>query len=162
MSKILPHPVLSFGLLIIWLLLNSPSLGHVILGSIIAIVAGRAVSQIEPKRLKVRNPVAILKLFVIVGIDIIRSNIAVAGLVLTNGRHGNRRSAFVEVPLRLRDPVPLAVLAMIITATPGSAWMEFDSESGVLLVHVFDVIDEAAWAEQIQLRYETLLLEIFP
>ncbi len=74
---------------------------------------------------------------------------------------GGRRSAFVEIPLRLRDPVPLALLAMILTATPGTAWLEYDPETGVLLVHVFDRIDDETWRTLIRDRYEALLLEAF-
>jgi multicomponent K+:H+ antiporter subunit E len=81
--------------------------------------------------------------------------------MVTNGRHGARRSAFVEIPLRLRDPVPLALLAVILTATPGTAWLEHDRERDTLLLHVFDMIEEEEWRVLIRDRYETLLLEAF-
>ena len=81
--------------------------------------------------------------------------------MLTNGRHGARRSAFVPIALRLRDPVPLALLAAIVTATPGTAWLEYDPSSGMLLLHVFDMIDEDEWRSLIRDRYEALLMEAF-
>lgn len=162
MRKLLPHPLLSLALVGIWLLLNQPSLGHLLLGTAIAVVAGRAMAALEPTRRRVRNPLAILKLFGVVFVDIVRSNIAVAHLIMTSGRHGKRHSAFVEIPLQLRDPLPLAVLSMIVTATPGTAWLEYDSETGVLLLHVFDMIDSDDWRSIIRDRYEAHLLEIFP
>lgn len=162
MSRLLPHPLLSLALLGVWLLLNSVSLGHLLLGSIVAILAGRALSAIEPKRVKLRKPGALLRLFFIVGYDIIRSNIAVASLIVTGGRHGQRHSDFIEVPLRLRDPAPLAVLAIILTATPGTAWLDYDEGTGILLLHVFDLRDNQDWVKLIADRYETLLLEVFP
>jgi len=91
----------------------------------------------------------------------VRSNLAVGRLMLTNGRHGARRSGFVEIPLRLRNPVALALLALIVTATPGTAWLEYDPKTGVLLLHVFDMIDEEDWRVLIRDRYESLLLEAF-
>ena len=91
--------------------------------------------------------------------DIIRSNLAVAWLILSDGR--NRRSGFVEIPLRLQDPGALALLALILTATPGTAWLEHDRASGVLLLHVFDLKDPEEWRVLIRDRYEALLLEAF-
>jgi multicomponent K+:H+ antiporter subunit E len=39
--------------------------------------------------------------------------------------------------------------------------MQYDSARGVLLVHVLDLIDEAAWIALIKRRYERLLMDIF-
>ena len=76
-------------------------------------------------------------------LDIIRSNIAVARLILTGGREGQRRSEFIEIPLDLRSQGALAILAIILTATPGTAWLEYKPATGTLLLHVFDMVDEA-------------------
>ena len=70
-------------------------------------------------------------------------------------------SKFVAIPLSLRDPNGLAVLAGIITATPGSAWIHYNSTTNVVLVHVLDTEDGEAWAATLKRDYETLLLEIF-
>lgn len=161
MSRFIPHPLLSAALVLVWLLLNSFSLGHLVLGTIIALIGGWAMGAIEPARLRIRKPFKIIALFGIVFVDIIRSNIAVARLILSRDRGGARVSGFVRVPLKIRDPAPLAVLAMILTATPGTAWLEFDAESGVLLLHVFDYRDEEDWVHLVGTRYETLLLEVF-
>lgn len=161
MTRILPHPLLSAALVLMWLLLTRFSLGHLVLGSTLAIIAGLALARIEPEAPRIRSWWAILRLFGIVSVDIVRSNWGVAQLMLTNGRHGARTSAFVIIPLRLRDPVPLALLAVILTATPGTAWLEYDVEGGTLLLHVFDMIDEEEWRVLIRDRYEALLLEAF-
>ncbi|NPD14173.1 Na+/H+ antiporter subunit E [Xinfangfangia sp. D13-10-4-6] len=161
MSRIFPHPLLTLALTLLWLLLTSFSLGHLILGFAVATVASRALSAIEPDRVPIRAVWPLVKLFFIVGGDIIRSNLAVAWLILTRGRHGKRRSGFVEIPLRLRAPAPLALLAIIITATPGTAWIEYDAETGVLLLHVFDMIETDDWVTLIGTRYENLLMEAF-
>ncbi|MBI4048021.1 MAG: Na+/H+ antiporter subunit E, partial [Devosia nanyangense] len=68
---------------------------------------------------------------------------------------------FIEIPLELRDRVGLTILACIITATPGSAWLNYDSFRGVVLIHVLDLQDEAVWIATVKQRYEALLLEIF-
>ncbi|WP_283176284.1 Na+/H+ antiporter subunit E [Gemmobacter sp. 24YEA27] len=162
MTRLFPHPLLTCALLLLWLLLTSFSLGNLVLGFGVAALASRAFAAIEPDRVKLRAPMALLRLFFIVGLDIMRSNYAVARLILTGGRHGKRHSGFVEIPLRLRDPAPLALLAMIVTATPGTAWLEYDEATGTLLLHVFDMIETDDWVELIGTRYESLLLEAFP
>ena len=161
MTRILPHPLLTAALIMMWLLLTRFSLGHLVLGSVIAVLAGLALARIEPEAPRIRSWSALLRLVAIVSVDIVRSNWAVARLMLTNGRHGARTSAFVVIPLRLRDPVPLALLAVILTATPGTAWLEHDREAATLLLHVFDMVDEEEWRVLIRDRYEALLMESF-
>lgn len=64
-------------------------------------------------------------------VDIVRSNIAVAGIILGRKR-GRRTPGFVEIPLDLRNPYGLATLGCIITSTPGTIWVDFDEASGDL------------------------------
>jgi multicomponent K+:H+ antiporter subunit E len=92
--------------------------------------------------------------------DIVRSNVAVALIVLGLG---SRRGApgFVEIPLELRNPYGLATLACIITSTPGTVWVEFSEADGVLTIHVLDLVEKVDWIRTIKERYERLLREIF-
>ena len=161
MSRLVPYPLLTLGLVLLWLMLTSFSLGHLLLGTVVAVIAGWAMGALQPERPRLRRWSAIPGLLGIVAWDILRSNAAVAWLILTSDRGGTRRSGFLHVPLRLRHPSALAVLAIIVTATPGTAWLEFDADSGVLLLHVFDLVDEAQWLDLIQNRYEARLLEVF-
>ena len=89
-----------------------------------------------------------------------RSNIAVARIVLHGGRR-DRTAGFLDIPLELRDPAGLALLACIVTATPGTAWAGYDAERGVLTLHILDLIDEADWIRIIKGRYESRLMEMF-
>ena len=52
-------------------------------------------------------------------------------------------------------------LALIVTATPGTLWVDFDRRRGTLLLHVLDLVDEESWIQLIKGRYESLLMEIF-
>ena len=71
-------------------------------------------------------------------------------------------AALLEPSLpELRDPYGLAVLACIITSTPGTIWVNFNSAKGTLMIHVLDLIDENVWIDTIKHRYERPLLEIF-
>lgn len=161
MSRLVPHPILSLLLTLMWLLLTRFSLGHLVLGSGIGLAAGWALSGLQPQGPRLRRWDRIAKLVGIVSLDIVRSNIAVAWLILTGGRNGLRRSNFIEIPLELRSQGALAILAIILTATPGTAWLEYKPDTGTLLLHVFDLVNEATWRDLIKNRYEALLLEIF-
>lgn len=161
MTRLIPHPLLSAALLLMWLLLNGFSLGHLALGLLVALIAGWAMGAVEPHRLRLRRPDLILRLFLTVFWDILRSNWAVARLIVTRDRRGLRTSGFVRIRLGVTNPQALAVLAMILTATPGTAWLEYDPETGILLLHVFDYLDADDWQELIGIRYESLLKEIF-
>lgn len=161
MNRILPHPLLTLALLLIWMTLTRFSLGHALLGGTIAIIAGQAMASLHPQGPRLRRWDKIVHLAWIVFVDILRSNIAVVALVVTHGRHGRRHSDFLDIPLDLRDTSGLAWLAVIITATPGTAWIEYDSSRDRLIIHVFDLIDADGWRALIKNRYEAFLLEIF-
>ncbi|MBB3974218.1 Na+/H+ antiporter subunit E [Hansschlegelia beijingensis] len=162
MTRLLPYPLLSAALLLLWLLANQTVRpGQILLGAAVALVGGWALTALQPPKARLRRPAAALRLGGRVLVDIIRSNIAVGRIVLgLNGRR-ERRSGFIDIPLELRDQKGLAALACIITSTPGTLWVNFDPARGTLMIHVLDLIDEEEWARTIKGRYETLLLEIF-
>jgi multicomponent K+:H+ antiporter subunit E len=160
MSRVLPYPLLTAALLLMWMLLTSFTLGQFLLGGVIAAAASRAMAALHPSKPRLRRWQLIPKLFGIVVLDILRSNIAVAGIIL-QGRRRERVSGFVAIPIDLRDSTGLAVLACIITSTPGTAWIEYAHDSGVILIHVLDLKEEDEWVDLIKNRYEALLLEIF-
>lgn len=161
MSRWLPHPLLALGLLLMWLLLNqSWSPGQIVLGSVVAVTASWAMAALQPERVRIRSWRAVLRLAGTVVVDIGRSNLAVGLLVLFPGRR-DRVSGFVRMPLEISNRYALTVLACVLTATPGTAWVQYDRGVGTLLVHVLDLVDEEEWIRLIKRRYEGLLLEIF-
>lgn len=160
MRRLLPHPILTAFMLVFWLILQqSAGLGHILLGGVIAILASLATSLLIPEPLIVKKPLKILKFIAVAGVDIVRSNLAVMAILFSP--HPEPEADFIEMKLELTHTFGLAVLACIITATPGSAWLEYDRERSTVLIHVFDLVDAEEWIETIRNRYETLLLEIF-
>ncbi len=161
MKRWFSYPILSLCLLGMWLLLNlSLSPGQIVLGAVLAIIGGGLLRAVQTPKQRVRSPLAVIKLALLVLMDIIRSNVAVA-IIILGPRHKKPTSDFINVPLDIRNPYALSVLACIVTATPGTMWVNFSSGNGVLLMHVLDLIDEQAWVETIKGRYERLLKEIF-
>ena len=165
MIRLLRFPLTTGGLLLLWLVLNqSLSLGHVLIGLAVAAVGAWTLGTLQVPPGRIRRPAAIVRLAGLVLVDIVRSNLAVARIVL--GDHRRMTSGFVRIPLELRHPYGLATLACIITATPGTLWVALDQADGeaegILTIHVLDLIDHDAWVRTIKGRYERSLLEIFP
>ena len=160
MKRLLPHPGVALLMLAFWLgMQQSAGLGHILLGGAVAIAVSHLVNMVATDRATVRNPHLIVRLVFVAGLDIIRSNLAML-LVLFSPRP-DPKASFIRMDLELTSPTGLAVLACIITATPGSAWLEYDKVRNTVLIHVFDLVDETQWIETIRARYETLLMEIF-
>lgn len=161
MKRLFPSPLLSVLLAIFWLFLNqSASPGQIIIGIFLGIGGALALSTLRPPTLRVRNAKAIITLAAMVLRDIVRSNIAVAKLIVQPEKPGCI-SGFMTINLDMRSQYGLATLACIVTSTPGTLWVSFDAATGTLLIHVLDLVDEETWVKTIKHGYERLLMEIF-
>lgn len=155
---LLSRPIIWLSLIVLWLLLNgSVAPGQIILGMIVATFACWAALPVVPGKARVRKIGTVVALLLAVLADVVKSNIAVLRLILS-GR--TARSAFVDIPLELTDENGLAVLACIVTATPGSAWVQHNSARNVVTIHVLDTADVDAWAAEFRQTYERRLVEI--
>lgn len=159
MKRLVPFPMLTAALFAMWVLLTGFSPGHIVLGAIVALLVSRVMLTLKAAPPRIRFSMAMVRLGCLVLADIIRSNIAVARIVLF--RPTRQRSGFIEFPTELRNPQALAALAIIITATPGTLWLQHDAQRHLVLIHVLDLVDEEAWIALIKNRYERLLMEIF-
>ncbi|QXI31108.1 Na+/H+ antiporter subunit E [Pseudomonas vanderleydeniana] len=161
MKRLFPAPWLSLALWLLWLVLNlSVSPGHLLLGAVLGFIAPLMMAPLRPLPIRIRRPWVILRLFLLVGRDVILSNLAVAWGVLNAGRRAPR-SAFVKVPLDLRDANGLAALSMICTVIPGTVWSELALDRSILLLHVFDLGEQAPFIQHFKDTYERPLMEIF-
>jgi multicomponent K+:H+ antiporter subunit E len=161
MKRWLPYPLLSVALLAVWLLLNqSLAAGHLLLGAMLALGGGLALAELQPPQGRPRRAAAAAQLLFLVLADIVRSNIAVARIVLQPGTP-RRTAGFLSLRLELRHPAGLAAIACIITATPGTSWARYDAARNIVTIHVLDLLDEEEWIRIFKQRYERRLQEIF-
>ena len=161
MKRWLPAPLLSAGLLALWLLLNqSLAAGHLLIGTLAALILPPLIAPLRPAAGRMRRPGAALRLIAVVAIDVVRSALQVAGGVL-GARRRPPRARFVVVPLDVRDVHALAALALITTIVPGTVWSELALDRSRLLLHVFDSADDATFVAHYKERYEQPLREIF-
>jgi len=161
MKRLLPAPLLSLALGVLWLVLNqSLALGDFVLGAAIALAAPLLSAPLRPLPVRIRHPGTVLRLIVAVAHDVVISNWLVGSRILLAHR-GPPQSAFVRIPLVLRDANGLAALAIITTVVPGTVWSELALDGSALLLHVFDLDDEVTFVANFKDRYERPLMEIF-
>ena len=161
MKKIFPAPLLSVALFVLWLLLNhTVSAGHMVLGAILGLLIPVLTRGLRPLPVRVRHPWTIFKLAVTVVADTSISNLQVVRFLLFPSLR-KHPAAFVHIPLELRDPNALAVLAMITCITPGTAWAELSRDRSMLLMHVLEVDDPQTIIDHVKTKYERPLMEIF-
>lgn len=159
--RILPSPLLSLALAAIWLVLaRSYTPGSFVMAALLGVVVPLLTQSLRPTPVRFRRPLVALRLFLRVGVDVIVWNWRVLRGTIA---HGERmpRGEFVIVPLDLRDPSGLAVLATIMCVIPGTIWSELALDRSALLVHIFDMKNEAEEIALIKERYERPLMEIF-
>lgn len=160
MKRWLPAPLLSATLFAVWLLLNNTvDPAHLVLGAALAVVVPSFTDRLRPDRPRIRRPQAIVRLALVVLWDIVLSNVEVARRIL--GPESAIKPRFVWIPLALTDPNAIVSLAGIITMTPGTLSADLSADRRHLLVHAFNVDDEAELIAQIKSRYEAPLKEIF-
>lgn len=156
-----PHPLLTALLVAVWCLLNNYiSLGTVVLGLILGIIIPVATAAYWPNRPTVPRPLLLLRYCLIVIWDIIIANVTVAKIVLFKSNDAMAPN-WVAIPLDLRTPEAITVLAGTITLTPGTVSADLSEDGSMLLVHALDAPDPAAVRDEIKERYESRLKEIF-
>lgn len=160
MKAILPSPILSLALLLIWLLLNQTmAVAHLIFGTLLAIVVPLFTAPLQPVHSRILKPLVLFRLLSWALIEIVRSCFNVSQIILFSQQKIN--SQFIRIPLDLRNPAGLAVLSCLINSTPGTVWVEILPDSHELSLHVFDLHDAHWWVNTIKQRYEQPLREIF-
>jgi len=161
MRRWVPAPLLSVGLLVVWVVLEgSVDVATILLGVLIAWAVPILVAPLRPLPVRVRHPLTVVRLVTAVAVDALRSNVDVARR-LVEPRSNKRVASFVTIPLELRDANGLAALAVITTFVPGTVWCELALDRSALRLHVFDLDDEARFVAHYKARYEQPLMEIF-
>ncbi|MGH7449149.1 MAG: Na+/H+ antiporter subunit E, partial [Longimicrobiales bacterium] len=158
MTRILPQPAISFALLLTWLLLhNDVSVGLLISGVILAVAVPLGTQRFWPEY---PRTVRIRPLFRLIGVvlhDIVIANLRMVVLVL--GPKRRLRPHFIVVPVTLREPFPITLLASIISLTPGTVSANLSGDRRSLLVHDVNIDDVESAVQRIKSRYEKPLRE---
>jgi len=158
---LLPHPFLTLLLAVIWILLqNQFSWGMAVFGVILGIIIPRITAVWWPDTPEGFHLGRMFSYGLIVCWDILVANIQVAWVVLTVP-NAKLKPAWIIIPLELKQPEAITMLAGTITLTPGTVSADLSDEGHSLLVHVLHTDDPDGEVETIKTRYEARLKEIF-
>ena len=167
LRRLLPRPWTVLWLWLAWLLLNQTlAPGHLLLGLALALVFARLGGSARGTlpdsghgRAGWRLPGIALRLAWTVLHDIVVANLQVARRIL--GSQDALDPKFVWVPLDVRRPRSISLLAGIVTMTPGTLSAELSDDHRHLLVHGLNVADPQALVAEIKTRYEAPIRELF-
>ncbi|HSJ33052.1 MAG TPA: Na+/H+ antiporter subunit E [Longimicrobiales bacterium] len=160
MSRFVPQPVISATLLLTWLLLhNAISVGLLLTGVLLAVGLPLLTQRFWPEYPRTIRIGPLLRLIAVVIYDIVVANMRMVVLILGPARR--LRPQFVVVPVTLREPFAITLLASIISLTPGTVSANLSGDRRSLLVHDLDVEDPETAVARIRERYEKPLMEVF-
>ena len=125
-------------LTVVWVgLWGSVTAANVLGGVAVALLLATALPLTEVPTAAVVRPLALLRFLAFFAVDLVRSSLQVAALVLAPRRA--LRQAVVAVPVRGASDALLTLLANAISLTPGTLTLEVDRPGSTLYVHVIDV-----------------------
>ncbi len=160
MQRLLPHPLLSLTILVLWMLLAAnASVGNLLMGTLLGVLIPRLMIGFWPERSFMSHPFTALRLFGVFLMDIVTANLAVARLVV--GPIDRLQSEFVEIPLDAHDVFVATLLGSIVALTPGTVSVDIDRDRWVLVVHALHVDNTQELINTIKSRYEAPLRKIF-
>lgn len=161
LRRLFPHPLLSMMLVLVWLgLVNRFSWGSLVFAIILAIVIPALTAPYWRDRPRIRRVGLIIRYVLMVLWDIVVANVQVAKIVLFMPNR-DLRPAFISVPLDLKTPEAITVLAATVTLTPGTVSCDLSEEGHALLVHCLHAPDPDSVRDDIKTRYEARLKEFF-
>jgi multicomponent K+:H+ antiporter subunit E len=161
MRRLFPHPYLSLTLVVLWfMLVNQWKLGSLVMAIFLATIIPILTSAWWPDRPRVKRPLELAAYALLVLWDVIVANFQVARIVLFMPRN-KIQSAWITVPLDLRSPEAISLLAGTITMTPGTLTADTSACGRALLIHALHAPDPDAVRDDIKARYEARLQRIF-
>ena len=112
LARIFPHPVLTAGLIVIWLLLvNQIKVGSLVMAAMLGTAIPLLTEAYWPNRPRIRSLPALAGYAVLVVWDIILANIIVARIILFKP-NDQIQTRWITVPLDLRTPE--AIVSMLL------------------------------------------------
>jgi multicomponent K+:H+ antiporter subunit E len=161
LRRLYPHPYLTLTLIVLWfLLVNQWKVGSLVMAIFLATVIPLLTSAWWPDRAVVKRPFGLAAYSLLVLWDVIVANFQVARIILFMPRD-RIQSNWVTVPLDLRSPEAISLLAGTITMTPGTLTADMSACGRALLIHSLHAPDPDAVRDDIKARYETRLKRIF-
>ena len=155
-----PHPFLSLLLAASWIALQqSVALPQLITAGVLGWGLPQLLHGFLTPGTRLRSKRTAVRFTLLVLYDIVVANFTVARIVLSPW--SRPQPGWVVVPLDIRHPTGIVLLAIVITTTPGTVSCIVDEAGRRILVHALDCPDAQAMALDMKSRYERPLMEMF-
>jgi len=160
MKKILPRPWLTFSLIVIWMLVQMAfDLGNLIMGIILGLFVPLVTLRFWPNAPKIKSLPKLAKYMAVFLYDVVIANLQVAVWIL--GPKEKLRPRWLYVPLDVKHPFTITMLASTISLTPGTVSSQISADRKLLIVHCLHTDDDDESVRTMKERYEKPLKEIF-
>ena len=145
---------------LIWAALTGSFSGpNLLLGAVLALAGLTLMRERVGRTRYLRKIWPVLQLAGMFFYELLASAVRVALVVLTPRLQ--LRPAIVAVPLTVKSDVEIALLANMITLTPGTLTIDVSDDRSVLYVHVLMLEDRAALLADIALGFEARIKAVF-
>lgn len=149
---------LNLLLAVAWVLLSGrPSLDAFMAGYLIGFLVLRLVQGRRPSGYIRRTTAAVRFLFFFAW-QVVLANLRL--MVFLFSPNSRMRPGIVRVPVDLRTPAAITILANVITLTPGTLTLEVSADSRFLYVHSIDVPSPEILREGIKRGFERRIAEV--
>lgn len=106
------------------------------------------------------RPLKIAALALLFVVELLKAGWRVARIVVRRDMHLD--PAIIEYPLRLTRDFEIALLANLITLTPGTLSVDVSEDRKRLFIHCIDVPDHQAVIDDVRDGFEAKIMEAFP
>lgn len=154
--QIILHIFLAF----VWMLLqNSFTFGHFLAGYVVGAIILYVFYRFFPGgKIYLSKAFAIVELLLVFLWELLKANITVANLVLS--RKMEIRPGIIAVPLEITQDQAIALLANMITLTPGTLSLDVSADKKEIFVHVLNLDDTEAARREIKEVFERRIIKI--
>jgi multicomponent Na+:H+ antiporter subunit E len=169
MALLLRRPYLRLTMALVWVLLTERfTPGNLLSGFLLATftLAIFPAPVVQLHRLSWGGPIgfirwigAIIRLLAFFLYEMILANLQVSRIVLS--KEFALRSGIIAMPLRVRSQGQVAMLAALITLTPGTVSIDTSRRDDVLFIHTINASDMEETL-RVPRRFEDLILEVIP
>jgi multisubunit Na+/H+ antiporter MnhE subunit len=147
------HPLYAGVLAVMWMVLQRRlMLADLAIGYAVALVVVWVCRDFWTERVRVRRPLAMVRLLLVFLREIVVASLQVTWIILQPKMPV--RPAFIVVPLTLTDDLQITMLASMITLTPGTLTLDVAPDRSALYVHCLAAPDPDAVRAQIATMFE--------
>jgi multicomponent Na+:H+ antiporter subunit E len=154
--------LLTLALALVWTTLTGTfTLPNLIFGLMIGLMPTWLFRDRLASRGNVKRIGKIAHLVILLHYELFASALRVALLVVTPNLKGRLRPGFVAYPLSVTSAGEIALLANLITLTPGTLSVDVSDDRKFLFIHALDAADPSQVIQDIATGFEVRVKEVF-